>query len=39
MLQTVAAMDLFVTPTIGFKLLYAFIRDKPIAPASALLNG
>jgi len=39
----IAAMDLFVVPTISFNLLYAFvtrrmramgIRDKPIAPGS-----
>jgi hypothetical protein len=24
----VAAMDLFVVPTIGFKLLYAFVIDR-----------
>src|SRR6267143_882354 len=45
----IAAMDLFVVPTIGFDLLYAFvimrrlramgIRDKPTAPASPWQNG
>jgi hypothetical protein len=34
----IAAMDLFVVPTISFNLLYV-LQDRPIAPGSPWQNG
>jgi hypothetical protein len=34
----IAAMDLFVVPTIGFDLLYAFVRHRPARPQRPRLD-